>query len=907
MLTPQPSPLRQFIALIVLSLLIGSQGLAQPSLSWLRTGYTSSYCRGQAVAAGSDGTTWVAGRFYGSVDFGTTNVTAYNGSTWDGFLAKYAPSGALSWVARIGGNSTDEAQSVAIDAAGNAYTHGFFNGTLYLESTNFSVFAGNDSFVTKHDPQGNLVWALRCGGGGPAAWAGIATDPAQNIYVSGTFNGTGYFANTNIPSIGGYNPFVMKLNPAGEMLWVRTFSGRGNTYGRALATDRQGNVLLSGAFTDTLMADERCVYARGSEDIYVVKLTSDGTVVWLKSFGDTSQESVQAAGFDPSGNAIIAGYFNSTLNFGVTNLSSFGGQECFVAKLGPAGNPLWAKSFQGGSDDLVNSLAVDREGSIHVAGQTYASQLNLGTTNLPPTGSWDAFAAKLSPDGETRWGLRTTSGNNELGLAIATDPAGNVVWTGQFGYQLTLGSTNVSNPSPDGMFVTRWTRDLPVIVSQPSSTTVTEGTTLNLDVAVTGTGPFRYQWYRNGVPIADATTPRLAFFGLTTNASGVYQVEVANYEGAIASTPAAVDVLTIADALDLPSLTWTSGGSASWVNQTNITFDGVDALRSGAITNSQQSWMETQVTGPARLSFQWRISCENGYDFLRVLVNGTEVTNTSGKVEWKPVSLLLGAGVNTVRWSYTKDESESVGQDAGWVDQISVAYAPKILAHPSPLIVTNGTSAAFQVIHDGTPPFQYQWTRNGSPLAQGTNASYTIPAAAPGDEGDYSVTVSNSAGAVTSAAARLTVRVPPTITQQPGSVAVGPGQSVVLQVGTPNPGSFQYQWLRNGIVIPGANTATLTLTNLTPELAGAYTVVVSSTNGSTLSQPAHVTLTSLTMRPTILVAGTPGMNYQIVYAELIKPTNWLVLTNFSLPYSPYHFVDFTAQGRPQRFYRVLAP
>ncbi len=880
---------------------------AQPTFAWVRAGITGSHCNGQSVAVDEAGNSWVAGRMYGNADFWTTNFSSYGG-TWDGFLAKYSAGGGLLWVKSVGGYSQDEAQAVAVDSSGNAYVHGFYNGTAFFDSTNLTATTGHEGFLAKYDTNGAAVWAIRCGGNGPGAWGNVAVDGQQNIYVSGAFNGQGTFGNTNFNSVGGYNPFVMKLNPSGEMLWVRTFGGRGHSYGRALAVDAAGNVVLTGGFTDALMFGERCLFSRGGEDIFLVKLDASGGLLWSHSTGDGNQESSYAAAFDPAGNIYVGGSFNSSVNFGITNLTSQGGQECFLAKYDPAGNVTWALSFPGNSDDAINSLAIDRWGSVHVAGQSHSSPLQTGSTNLPHYGGYDAFAAKLSPEGATLWASRLGmgGGNHEYGYGLGLDASGNVHITGQFSYGFPIGTTNLYNPSGGGMFIAKFTRDLPVITTQPVPATVLERAALAVSVTATGTGPFRYQWSRDGVNLHDATNATLSFSSIATNQAGRYRVEVANYEGAVLSDIATVSVLTIGTAADTTDLVWSSGGNAIWIHQTDVTHDGVDAMRSGAITNAQQTWMQTEVVGPARLSFQWKISCENGYDFLRFSINGFEVTNTSGKVDWKPVSLLLASGTNTLRWSYTKDDSESVGQDAGWVDQISIIYAPGILAGPISQVVTAGMNTTFSATVGGMPPFQYIWRHNGNILTGATNAALIVAGVTSAEEGSYGVTVVNPGGVAVSTAATLTVLVPPPITSLTNRLTAGLGESVMLSVIGARSGELTYQWRFNDVEIPGATSATLLLANVQPGAAGLYVVIVSSPSGGAISQSSHVTAAALAMRPAMLVAGALGQAYRIEYAERLAPTNWVALTNFVLPYSPYHHVDFTAEGHPKRFYRVIS-
>ncbi|MCX6874980.1 MAG: M6 family metalloprotease domain-containing protein [Verrucomicrobia bacterium] len=126
-------------------------------------------------------------------------------------------------------------------------------------------------------------------------------------------------------------------------------------------------------------------------------------------------------------------------------------------------------------------------------------------------------------------------------------------------------------------------------------------------------------------------------------------------------------------ALDTPALTWATSGNAAWAGQILTTHDGVDAAQSGLITDSQQSTTETTVTGAGSLSFWWKVSSESSFDYLRFYLDGAEqpgIVGISGAVDWQQQTLAVPAGSHTLRWTYAKDYSNSVGLDAAWLDQV---------------------------------------------------------------------------------------------------------------------------------------------------------------------------------------------------------------------------------------------
>ncbi len=103
---------------------------------------------------------------------------------------------------------------------------------------------------------------------------------------------------------------------------------------------------------------------------------------------------------------------------------------------------------------------------------------------------------------------------------------------------------------------------------------------------------------------------------------------------------------------------------------TVTTHDAVDAMKSGTIGNSQESWFETILSGTGTLGFWWKVSSESGFDYLRIEIDGVENSKISGTVDWAQKSIIISTGgLHKVRWRYSKDGSVSSGSDSGWVDE----------------------------------------------------------------------------------------------------------------------------------------------------------------------------------------------------------------------------------------------
>ena len=162
---------------------------------------------------------------------------------------------------------------------------------------------------------------------------------------------------------------------------------------------------------------------------------------WLKIFGGTGVDVANAVAADASGNVIAAGFFNGTVNFGGTTLTSAGGGsvggDIYVVKYAPSGALLWVKAFGDTGDDAANGLAIDRNGDVLVTG-FFSGTVNFGGATLTSTAYKDAFVLKLSgANGASQWSKKIgatdwSTNPDDYGYAIATDPNnGDVVVTGQ--------------------------------------------------------------------------------------------------------------------------------------------------------------------------------------------------------------------------------------------------------------------------------------------------------------------------------------------------------------------------------------------------------------------------------------------------------------------------------------------
>jgi Leucine-rich repeat (LRR) protein len=123
--------------------------------------------------------------------------------------------------------------------------------------------------------------------------------------------------------------------------------------------------------------------------------------------------------------------------------------------------------------------------------------------------------------------------------------------------------------------------------------------------------------------------------------------------------------------LSSTNLAWTTSGNKPWLMQDIVTFGGLPAAQSGGIGNSQNSVLQlTNLVGPGRLTFWWRVSSESNFDWFEFDL-GSLTNRISGESGWKQRVVPVPPGLQTAQWRYYKDANTSVGLDAGFLAQVT--------------------------------------------------------------------------------------------------------------------------------------------------------------------------------------------------------------------------------------------
>ena len=280
----------------------------------------------------------------------------------------------------------------------------------------------------------NLAWSTYLGGSDSDSGLNIATDAAGNVLVTGYTMSSGWASGGfDTTHNGVQDAFVAKLSATGAHLWSTYMGGSSSDWGRGIATDATGNVLVMGdTYSSGWVSGGFDTSFNGIRDAFVVKLSATGAHLWSTYLGGSdSDSSGNGIAIDTAGNILVTGWtWSSGWVSGGFDTSFNGVDDAFVVKLSATGAHLWS-TYLGGSDgDEGLGIATDAAGNVLVAGHTFSSGWVSGGFDTSFNGVDDAFVVKLSATGAHLWSTYLGGSDYDRGEDIAADAAGNVLVTG---------------------------------------------------------------------------------------------------------------------------------------------------------------------------------------------------------------------------------------------------------------------------------------------------------------------------------------------------------------------------------------------------------------------------------------------------------------------------------------------
>jgi len=306
---------------------------------------------GRAVAVAASGDVWVVGDVGADADLGMGPMPGLGAD--DGFVVRLDHKGQPLGSRLVGSADSDSATGVSIDGEGRAVVVGEMHGLGSFGGTELDGTTGR-TVVAQYTADGAHVWSIHGGSGDyesdqPRA---VVVEADGDVYVAGSFEGVGTYGDASFDASGGEDIFLWKLDATGVHQWAQKFGDSVfldvMAYALALAPD--GNVVMTGHAEGAVDFGGG---ATSGGELFVATFTPDGAHVWSRRTTGEQENWAYGRGVavGADGTVVVCGYYDQRVALGTVELSVSDESDVLVFALSADGEPLWGERMPGPLED----------------------------------------------------------------------------------------------------------------------------------------------------------------------------------------------------------------------------------------------------------------------------------------------------------------------------------------------------------------------------------------------------------------------------------------------------------------------------------------------------------------------------------------------------------------------------
>jgi len=357
-----------------------------PEIDWIKTFGGSGEDNAVSVVEASDGGYVILGSTK-SNDGDVSNKTTNDSDYW---ILKLNPEGEKLWNKVYGGSADDNATHISNTSDGGYIVSGY-------SRSNDGDVSGNEGFhdywIVKLDASGNIQWEQNEGFAGSDQAFDVFETSDGGFFVTGFFDfsaSDGQGNDLGKSTLHGVGEFwAVRLDNSGTKLWRRYFGGTNNDRSYSALETNNGDFLMVGSSESD---DFDITDAKGSYDFWVVRITSEGDLMWTKSFGGAEIDIGYSVCKSADGNFIMVGDSRSQDQDVSTSL---GNADAWVIKFNGDGDLLWERSFGGSNFESARSISKMNTGNYLIAGNSRSLSGDLTDNN----GANDAWIFIITESG----------------------------------------------------------------------------------------------------------------------------------------------------------------------------------------------------------------------------------------------------------------------------------------------------------------------------------------------------------------------------------------------------------------------------------------------------------------------------------------------------------------------------
>jgi hypothetical protein len=336
------------------------------TLEWQKTFGGSLEDRATAVIQTKDSGFAVLG-FSKSSDL---DVSA-NAGAQDFWLIKLSNNGNLLWEKSFGFAGADYGTTLLETKDGGFLITGVLDvsssggqGNSKLAATKH---AGGDYWAIKTNNSGTLQWSTYFGGSLTELPLGIVETTDNNFIIVGSSDSADFNIKNNR---GTYDFWLIKISSSGNLIWEKSFGGSNIDEARAITATHDGNFIVVG---DTRSSDLDVSKNNGAADVWIVKFSPDGNLIWEKTIGGTSFDVARAVSKTKDNGFIIAGSSRSLDN----GFENKGQNDALIIKIDQSGKLVWQKTIGGSEIDFLYDVVELNNASIIAVGESSSSDQDI--------------------------------------------------------------------------------------------------------------------------------------------------------------------------------------------------------------------------------------------------------------------------------------------------------------------------------------------------------------------------------------------------------------------------------------------------------------------------------------------------------------------------------------------------
>jgi hypothetical protein len=459
-----------------------------PSIQWQKTLGGNLGEAVYSIKHTSDNGFIFVGTSYSGIS-GDKTVTNKGGI--DIWIVKTNATGSIEWQKDIGGSAyegllkvvvhqtTDEGYIICCDSRSN----------ISGDKTENTIGTNQqpDFWLLKLDSSGNIVWQNTIGSNDYDYFESVIEASDGGFLVCGNTNSLISGDKTQNP----FHPvpliniilqdyWVVKVDNMGNVVWDKTIGGFGNDYATSMVNASDGGYIIAGS-SDSDISGLKTQNSKGAEDYWIVKIDTQGNILWQKTIGGSSGEHLTSIINSNSGGYFICGYSNSNIS-GDKNENSRGEVDYWVLKLDYLGNILWQKTIGSSVSDFSNDMVKDSNDNCYVIGYNLNAPIS-GDKTENSRGLQDFWVVKINNSGTLAWDKTIGGSSGDFALAMDYISSDNSV---------IVGGGSSSSISGDKTDVNKGDGDFWVVKLEPENLTTSQNVLNDIQIYPNPTSNYFY-------------------------------------------------------------------------------------------------------------------------------------------------------------------------------------------------------------------------------------------------------------------------------------------------------------------------------------------------------------------------------------------------------------------------------